>query len=179
MSQIVLQPSGSRAAVEHYGNTITKPVKLSEVKSKLDPKLTKFLYSLFPNGQVPMWGVTPGGSGANVTKWERVEPGAVVLFAGGSEIFGSGVVVTKFHNRALAKHLWGADEESGKITIALTADLGFPAVIWLRCSRPGTVTIVREAPQSCGGFVRDNQPVPASRFLRRIRMRGELRPCCW
>ena len=47
MSQIILQPSGSRAAVEHYGNTITEPVKLSEVKSKLDPKLTKFLYSLF------------------------------------------------------------------------------------------------------------------------------------
>ena len=113
MSQIVLQPSGSREAVEHYGNTITQPVKLSEVKSKLDPKITKFLYSIFPNGQVPMWGVTPGGSGANVTKWERVEPGAVVLFAGGSKIFGSGVVVTKFHSRALAKHLWGTDEESG------------------------------------------------------------------
>ena len=110
MPQIILQPSGNRQSFELF-NTITTPVKLSEVKSKLDAKLTKFLKSLFPDGLVPMWGITAGTTGSNITKWEKAEPGAVVLIAGGNQIYACGVLAAKFHSKPLAKQIYGLSKE--------------------------------------------------------------------
>ena len=109
MVQIVLQPSADANAQTHYEDTIHSPVELSAVKTKIPTQTVKHLQSLFPNGKVPMWGVTPGKTGSNRSKWEKVELGALVLFSADKKIYGCGVVAAKFNNKALAKHLWGVD----------------------------------------------------------------------
>lgn len=58
-----------------------------------------------------MWGVTPGKGGVNVGKWDRAFVGDVVLFAARGQIFGSGTVAAKFHNRELARRLWDVDPD--------------------------------------------------------------------
>ena len=68
MVQIVLQPSADANAQAHYEDTIHRPVKLSDVKTKIPTQMMKHLKSLFPNGKVPMWGVTPGKTGSNQSK---------------------------------------------------------------------------------------------------------------
>jgi hypothetical protein len=109
MVQIVLQPSADANAQAHYEDTIHRPVKLSDVKTKIPTQTTKHLKSLFPSGKVPMWGVTPGKTGSNQGKWEKMELGALVLFSANKKIYGCGVVAAKFNSKALAKHLWGVD----------------------------------------------------------------------
>ena len=111
MVQIVLQPSADAHARAHYEDTIHRPVELSAVKSKIPTQTYKHLRLLFPDGKVPMWGVTPGVTGGNQSKWEKVELGALVLFSADSKIYGCGVVAAKFHNKALAKHLWDVDRD--------------------------------------------------------------------
>ena len=109
MTQIVLQPSADATARAHYADTIYRPVELSDVKAKIPALTLKHLRMLFPDGKIPMWGVTPGVTGGNQSKWEKVELGALVLFSADNKIYGCGVVAAKFHNKALAKHLWGVD----------------------------------------------------------------------
>lgn len=109
MVQIVLQPSADAHARAHYEDTIHRPVELSDVKARIPTQTLKHLRLLFPDGKVPMWGVTPGVTGGNQSKWEKVELGALVLFSADNKIYGCGVVAAKFHNKALAKHLWGVD----------------------------------------------------------------------
>ena len=56
-----------------------------------------------------MWGVTPGATGSNQRKWESMELGATVLFAGDGRIFARGQVAARFRNRALVRLLWDID----------------------------------------------------------------------
>jgi hypothetical protein len=109
MTQIVLQPSADATARAHYADTISRPVVLSHVYSLLSTPMIEHLEGLFPSGSAAMWGVTPGKNGVNIRKWEKVELGALVLFAANGRIFGSGIVAAKFHNRELAEHLWNFD----------------------------------------------------------------------
>lgn len=109
MNQIVLQPSADATAREHYADTISRPVVLSHIYTLLSTPMIGHLKRLFPSGSAAMWGVTPGKNGVNIRKWEKVELGALVLFAGNGRIFGSGVVAAKFHNKELAEHLWDVD----------------------------------------------------------------------
>ena len=109
MTQIVLQPSADATARAHYADTISRPVVLSHISTFLSIPMVKHLEGLFPNGSAAMWGVTPGKNGVNIRKWEKVELGALVLFAANGRIFGSGVVAAKFHNKELAEHLWNFD----------------------------------------------------------------------
>jgi hypothetical protein len=103
MVQIVLQPN----APSGDDDSINYPVDLSKIKSKISPETAKHLKSLFQNGKIPMTGITPGTTGSNKTKWEKVELGSVVLLTGNKKIYGCGVVAAKFQSKALATHLWG------------------------------------------------------------------------
>ena len=109
MVQIVLQPSADATARAHYTDTISSPVVLSHIYTLLSTPMIGHLKGLFPSGSAAMWGVTQGKNGVNIRKWEKVELGALVLFAANGRIFGSGVVAAKFHNKELAEHLWNVD----------------------------------------------------------------------
>ncbi|MCX8495929.1 MAG: hypothetical protein ORN51_07080 [Akkermansiaceae bacterium] len=110
MTQVVLQPSGNKGSREHYRNTIDELVDLAAHRDLLGEALFQHLISLFPSGQAPMWGVTPGQGDRNRASWQKIELGASALFAADKQIFSRGMIAAVFHNPPLARRLWGIDE---------------------------------------------------------------------
>ena len=104
MNSIILQPSSSKVAQEHYIDTIENPVTLESIKSFLDPKTFSILNDIYSDGNCFIWGVTPGGS--NITKWNRINKGDVTLFSKSGGIYASAVTTFKIQNKSLASHLW-------------------------------------------------------------------------
>jgi hypothetical protein len=110
MSRVALQPAGSAGADAHYADTVASPSLLSDMVPSLEASVVDQLQKLYPSGQVPVWGVTPGNKNVNVKKWERLEKGDVTLFARKGFVFASAIVSLKLHNAELARSLWGVDE---------------------------------------------------------------------
>ena len=106
MSKIILQPFGNPDAHEHYSNTIEKPITLASISQFLSKQQFKSLQEIYPNGVCEIWGVVPGQKQVNVKKWERIDLGDITLFADAG-IKASGLTTLKLHNRDLALHLWG------------------------------------------------------------------------
>ena len=106
---VILQPSGSPAAYEHYNDTIEAPVRISEpaIRDMLGSDL-EILEEIYDGHDVPMWGIVPGGR--NTGKYNRMNVGDRVLFARNKVIFASGTVAYKFDNHELSVSLWGFDD---------------------------------------------------------------------
>ena len=111
MTQLVLQPCGNKDAREHYADTIKRPVDLTRLAQYLSAIELKDLEEIYPNGQVQVWGVTPGKNEGNKRKWERVQIGDVTLFSANNKIFASAVATYKIHSKPLAEYLWKTDDE--------------------------------------------------------------------
>jgi hypothetical protein len=109
VAQLIIQPSGGPAALAHYADSIGSPVDLQAHADLLSGHLG-VLRRLYPSGRAPMWGVTPGMRGTNVTKYNRSEPGDVVLFTGSRRAFAAAVMTYKLHSPELARRIWGEDE---------------------------------------------------------------------
>jgi hypothetical protein len=105
MSLVVLQPTANSEGTEHYRQTIVSPVRESEWQPHVTPEVAARLSGSFSDGAVPFWGVTEGDKGRNRTKWQRINPGDVVLFAREGSYFAMGVVALPFENEALAEVL--------------------------------------------------------------------------
>jgi hypothetical protein len=112
MTQVILQPAGNEGARQHYVDTIENPIKLSTIKNLLTQTQEQELSVAFPSGFAQFWGLTPGSSGVNIKKWEKIQQGDIVLFSRDKMIFSSGTVVNKFQNHELARHLWDMDENN-------------------------------------------------------------------
>lgn len=108
MTQVIIQPAPIASAREHYVNTIQNLVDLDRHRKVLGRDFS-VLRGLFPSGSAALWGVTPGATGLNTSKWARAEVGALVLFTGENRAYSSGVLVHKFDNPALARELWDVD----------------------------------------------------------------------
>jgi hypothetical protein len=104
MTQAVLAPAGT-----HYADSIESPVPMDRLARFLEPGDVVRLREIYADRPVPTWGVTPGGRGTNVRKWQRIVPGDVVLMARAGQLIASGTVTHTAHNRALAASLWGTD----------------------------------------------------------------------
>ncbi|MDA9962938.1 hypothetical protein N9D63_08630 [Opitutales bacterium] len=111
MSLVILQPCGNQDAREHFRDTIENPVMLSDVSSLIAQEDIDELLKIYPNGELRVWGVTPGASGQNATKWDRMNPGDVTLLAQSGSIFASAVTTFKTHNKQLAEKLWHFDSK--------------------------------------------------------------------
>ena len=111
MPNVILQPSASKDAQEHYRDTIETPVILNDVSQFLSNNEIETLKNIYPDGKMRVWGVTPGISGNNIVKWERIGIGDVTLLAAKGRIFASAVTTLKFKNKSLAAHLWGYDDK--------------------------------------------------------------------
>jgi len=108
MSQLILQPSGSKDSQFHFDSTMRNPVSLELIAEYVsDTELSK-LKQIYPEGKIFVWGVVPG---SNTSKWERIKADDIALFAGNMRIFASGRVTYKIHNKLLAHKLWGNDNE--------------------------------------------------------------------
>ena len=109
MAHVLLQPAGNKGARQHYNDTITHPVAFDKHSLLLGSKTLRNLESLYPLGEAPMWGITPGQNNVNVAKYLRATVGDLVLFAADRKIFARGTVAAMFQSRPLSVELWGVD----------------------------------------------------------------------
>jgi len=112
MPNIILQPCASKDSKEHYHDTIENPVILGDVSQFLSKNEIETLENIYPDGNMRVWGVTPGANGKNIGKWERIKIGDIVLISAQGKIFASAVTTLKFRNKPLAAQLWGYDDKS-------------------------------------------------------------------
>lgn len=110
LSSVILQPAGSGAAKIHFIDTIRNTVELSIIEPFLSNGEYELVNTIYENGTIPIWGVTPGKTSANIKKWNRINTGDVTLFSGKGKIFATAVVTLKIHNPDLAIELWGRDD---------------------------------------------------------------------
>ncbi len=106
MSLVILQPTANSEGTAHYRQTIEQPVPSSEWLPLVTKDVADRLTTSFRDGAVPFWGVTEGDGGRNQTKWKRINPGDLVLFARGGSYFALATVALPFENEALAEVLW-------------------------------------------------------------------------
>jgi hypothetical protein len=104
---VILQPCANKDAREHYVDTIENTKSLSSISQFLSDKELNELKTIYPQGQVAIWGVTPSQS----TKWERIQAGDITLLAKEGAVFASAVTTYKIHSHALASQLWGFDNK--------------------------------------------------------------------
>lgn len=110
MTQVILQPCGSKDSRQHYEDTIDRPVELSLIEEFLDGSIVEALHSANSERKVATWGVTAGKSGQQVKKWERLDAGDIALFSRDGRIVSSATVILKAHSKELAERLWGHDK---------------------------------------------------------------------
>ena len=109
MNSIILQPSGSSDASEHYYDTIENRIDLELVKKFVPNKDYLNLLEIYQDQSCMIWGVTPGGS--NITKWNRIVAGDVTLFSKHGKIYASATTTYKLHNSQLAYELWSTNNK--------------------------------------------------------------------
>jgi len=121
MARVVLQPSGSQGGREHYIDTIENLVDVASCAPFVAPPIQQALEVAHPSGKAGMWGVVGGKRNANVSKWDRVSVGDLVLFAADKKIKASATVATRFMSEPLANHLWkrNANNETWKYMYSL------------------------------------------------------------
>lgn len=112
MSYIILQPAAATVAAENYSKTISKGVPLDTLARFLNKDLISQLAVLYPDRNIPTWGVMPGFARVNVPKWKRIQAGDITLFTGNNKVFASGTVTLKVHSKALARELWGSNSKN-------------------------------------------------------------------
>lgn len=110
MPAVILQPCGNNVSLRHYEDTIENPVDLEEILHLIPSDYHDLLAQIYPDGESLIWGVTP--SGANPTKWAKIQDNDIVLFSANNVIFASAIVTLKLHNTQLAATLWGRDESN-------------------------------------------------------------------
>ncbi|MFF7251336.1 hypothetical protein ACFZBU_46670 [Embleya sp. NPDC008237] len=107
-----IQPAALSQALIYkmFAATIATPVDLTAHTDLLGTRLAGELLRRFPSGRAALWGVPPGRNNANLRKALRIEPGNQAFLSGDKKLYLSGQVAATFHNPALARRLWGADQ---------------------------------------------------------------------
>lgn len=106
----MLQPASTGTAVTHYDSTIENPRPLSEIEAFIPPDKMKQLRAMYPEGRAPIWGAVEG----NRSRFERMEPGDLVLFYREGEFISKGHVTALLpDSEALANSLWDPHPKSG------------------------------------------------------------------
>ena len=108
--QVILQPSASRSAQNNFGTTVEIFTDLEEISHLISDEEYNLLSQ---DGQdyLGFWGVR------NVppTTWNRIKPGALVLFFANRTAFAACRLGNKIKNQKLAEHFWeGKGTESFK-----------------------------------------------------------------
>jgi len=108
--QVILQPSASRSAQKNFGTTVEIFTDLEEISHLISDEEYNLL-SKDGQNYLGFWGVR------NVppTTWNRIKPGALVLFFANKTAFAACRLGNKIKNQKLAEHFWeGKGTESFK-----------------------------------------------------------------
>lgn len=103
---LLIQPAGNRDSRIHYRDTIENPVPFDKHKDLLGDDFQGLLRH-FPHGAAPMWGVTPGKNNVNVSKYNKISVGDLVVFTRDGKAFAFGKVAYLLHHPEMAKAIWG------------------------------------------------------------------------
>lgn len=107
--QVILQPSASRSAQKNFGTTVEVFIDLDEISHFLTREELDLLSK--DGNFLGFWGVR------NVppSTWERISPGALVLFFANKRAFSACRLGNKIKNQKLAEYFWeGKGKESFK-----------------------------------------------------------------
>ncbi len=110
--RILLQPAaqGTKAVRGRYEGTILRPVPFADHEDLLSADDRDNLKELFPGDAAPMWGLTPGKRGSNRKKIDAFHVSDAVFFYSDRTLISGGTVAYRLHNPALARRLWGEDD---------------------------------------------------------------------
>jgi MoxR-like ATPase len=111
MSHLIFQPAGNQGGREHYRDTIENPVPFARIAKHVDRETLERLRAIYGGDAIPTWGATPGANDINESKWKRIEPGDITLFLKDGKAFASAAVTVKTRSPALARDLWGANDD--------------------------------------------------------------------
>ena len=108
MAKVIIQPASSKESRIHFIKSVENPVDLLKNKQEVGNDFSK-LNSLAVNGKIPLWGVTPGKNGANISKFKKIEVGDFVFFTRDNKVYASAEISHIFNNPKLAEAIWGRD----------------------------------------------------------------------
>jgi hypothetical protein len=107
-------PPGNREAMVHYQDTIKNKVLLRRISSFISRDLHAKLMSVFPSGQVAVWGSQDGER--NRSNFEGMSPGDDVLIVEGDSVKLIGKIAAKVDNQELSRELWKTIDGKGDTT---------------------------------------------------------------
>lgn len=107
MKNLIVVPIGSAEARTNWQKTVATPVGIDVLAEYLGQPDVDALMVQHPAGVVPIWGTTPGETGALATEWQKISDGDVIFFTKNGFISHSSRVTRTFRNPSLARSLWG------------------------------------------------------------------------
>ena len=105
MRKIFIVVAGGNAdAQRHFEDTIQRKRTIAEVKQFLPPEQVSNLENIYHGSDFIVWGSVPGPM--NEPRWEKMDPGDVVLIYNSGAIRFAGEVAAKVRSKDLARHFW-------------------------------------------------------------------------
>src|SRR5882762_10065911 len=95
---------GNAAAEQHFEDTIQRKRAIGEVRRFLPSREIENLENIYHGSNFIVWGAVPGPM--NESRWQRMEPGDVVLIYNHGSICFAGEIAAKARNRELARYFW-------------------------------------------------------------------------
>ena len=100
---------GNASAQRHFEDTIQRKRTLEEVRRFLPAREIENLEKIYHGSNFIVWGAVPGPM--NESRWEKMEPGDVVLIYNSGRIRFAGEIAAKVRNRELARYFWREDDD--------------------------------------------------------------------
>jgi hypothetical protein len=99
---------GNPSAQRHFEDTIQRKRTLEEVREFLPAQEIKNLEKIYHGSSFIVWGAVPGPM--NESRWEKMNPGDVVLVYNNGCIRFAGEIAAKVRNRELSRYFWQENE---------------------------------------------------------------------
>jgi hypothetical protein len=104
----IVVAGGNAAAERHFQDTIQSKRTLGEVKDYLPQEQVNNLQNIYHGADFIVWGSVPGPM--NEPRWEKMDPGDVVLIINSGRICFAGEVAAKVRSADLARYFWRETE---------------------------------------------------------------------
>jgi hypothetical protein len=98
---------GNPAADQHFEDTIQRKRTLDEVRQFLPTQELKNLENIYHGSDFIVWGAVPGP--LNESRWDKMQPGDVVLIYSHGRIRFAGEIAAKVRNTELSRYFWRED----------------------------------------------------------------------
>lgn len=107
MEQIFYFAISNPKSKEHFTNTVLSGVELSRIESFLSDEDRTVLLTLYSGGPLRIWGSEPGGR--NLTNWNNMNFGDIILVYEDSFFRYGAVIVHKLRSKRIGEKIWVHD----------------------------------------------------------------------